>query len=95
MGDTGETAPTGRGRTQGGENVLQGGGPSNITVWFEDVGPFGGNGEEVRRSTHRVPQKEHGEASEADARQDMGDARGRISAGSGGNAVGDDILGRR
>ena len=74
MGETGDTALTGRSTTQGGVNVLQGSGPSNITVWFEDVGPFGGNGEEVRRSTQRVPQKEHGEASEADARQDMGDA---------------------
>ena len=34
MGETGETAPTGRGRTQGGVNVLQVSGPRNITIWF-------------------------------------------------------------
>ena len=45
MGETGDAAPTGRGRPQGGGNVLQGGGPCNNTVWSGDMGTFGGNGE--------------------------------------------------
>ena len=32
--ETGDTALTGRGRTQDGGNVLQGSDPRNITVWF-------------------------------------------------------------
>ena len=44
LGQTGDTDPTGRGRTKGGGNVLQGGGSIYITVWFGDVGPFFGNG---------------------------------------------------
>ena len=46
LGDTGDTAPTGRGRTKGSENVFQGGGPSNITVWFRNVDNFFSNGKE-------------------------------------------------
>ena len=70
-------------------NVLQGGGPSNTTVWFVHVGNFCGNGEGGRRGKHKLPQTDHGEASAADRRRDVGDARGGSSAGSGGNAVGD------
>ena len=43
MGETGDSASMGRDRPQVGVNVLQGGGPSNITVWLGDVGPFRGN----------------------------------------------------
>ena len=43
-GDTGDTALTGRGMPQGGGNFLQGGGTSNTTVWFGDVGTFSVNG---------------------------------------------------
>ena len=78
LGETGETALTGRGRPQGGGNVLQSGGSSNITVWLGDVGPYGGNGEEGRRVTHRLPQIDHGEASALDGRGDMGDYWGGI-----------------
>ena len=39
LGETGDTNLTVKVRPQGGGNVLQGGGPSNITVWFVDVGP--------------------------------------------------------
>ena len=53
------------------------------------MGPFGGNGEEFRRVTHRVPKIYHGEASAADRRQNVGYARGGSSAGSGGNVFGD------
>ena len=52
LGETGGTAPTGRGRTEGVGNFLQGGGAGNYTVWVGDVGPFGGNGEEGGRDTH-------------------------------------------
>ena len=45
LGETGDTAPTGRGRPQGGGNVLQGGGSSDTPVWVGDVGPFCSNGE--------------------------------------------------
>ena len=52
MGDTGDTDPTGRGRPQGGGNVLQGGGSRNTTVWVGYVGPSGRNVEEGGRDTH-------------------------------------------
>ena len=55
------------------------------------MGTFGGNGEECIRGTHRLHQKNHGEASAADRRRDVGDARGRSSVGRGRNAVGDDL----
>ena len=45
MGETRDTTTMGRGRTKGGGNVLQGGVPSDSTVWFVDVGPFSNNGE--------------------------------------------------
>ena len=85
LGDTGGTAPTVRGRTQGGGNILQVGGLSNITVWFGDVGPFGNNGEEGRIGTHRLPQTDHVEVSAANSRWDVGDAQGRSITGSGRN----------
>ena len=40
MGETRDTTTMGRGRTKGGGNVLQGGVPSDITVWFGDMGTF-------------------------------------------------------
>ena len=52
MRETGENATTGRGITQGGGNVLQGGGAGDPTVRFIDMGPFGGHGEECGRDTH-------------------------------------------
>ena len=54
--ETRDTSVTGRGGTQGGSNVLQGGGTRDITVLFGDVGPFGGNGEEYKKVTQRLPQ---------------------------------------
>ena len=89
--ETGDTALTGRGIPQGGGNVLQGSGSSDTTVWFGDVGPFGSNGEEGRRDTHRVPQTYHWEASVEVRRRDVGYARGGSIVGIRGNAVGDDL----
>ena len=91
MGDNGYTAPTGRGRPQVVGNVLQVVGPINITVWFGDVGTFGGNGEEGRKGTYRLPQADHREASAEDSRWDVGDSQGGSSTGSGRNEVGDDL----
>ena len=79
------------GRIQVGGNFLQDSGPSDINLWFGDVGPFGGNVEEGRRGTHRFPHTDHGEASAADRRREVGDAQGVSSAGSGRNAVGNDL----
>ena len=87
LGEAGDTATTRRVGPQGVENVLQGGGTSEITVWFGDLGPFGGNGEKGRRSTHDFSQTNHGEVSAADSRRDIGDALGRSSAGSGRNTA--------
>ena len=53
--DTGDTAPTRGGRTQGVRNFQQGGGAGNSTAWVRDVGPFGDNREECGRDTHWVP----------------------------------------
>ena len=91
LGETGNTALTGRGRSQDCDNCLQGSSPINTTVCFGDVGPFGRNVEEVRRFTYRAPQTDHGEAIATYNRQDVGDAWGRISAESGRNAVGNDL----
>ena len=52
LGDTGDTALTGRGITQGVGNVLQGGGAGYLTVRIGDVGDFGGNGEEGGMDAH-------------------------------------------
>ena len=50
LGGAGDTATNRKGGPQGIINVLQGGGTSNITVWFGELSPFGGNGEEsIRR----------------------------------------------
>ena len=91
LGETGNTASTGGGITQGVRNFIQGRGVGDSTVWVEDVGPFGNIGEEGGRDTHWVPSADHGEASEAVKRRDMGDAwGGRRTAGSG-NSVGEDL----
>ena len=55
--------------------MLQGGCPSDTTVWFGDLGPFDRNGEEGRKGIYRVPQKYHREVIVADRRQDVGDAQ--------------------
>ena len=60
LGETGDTALTGKGRPHGGNNFLQGGGSRNPTVWVIDVGPFGVNGEKVRGDTHGFPATDHG-----------------------------------
>ena len=54
--------------------IIHGVSPNNITLWFGDLGPFGGNVEEGRRGTYGLPQIDHKEASAAYSRQDMGDA---------------------
>ena len=76
MGGTGGTASTGRDRTQGVGNFLQGGGTSGSTVWVGDVGPFSINGKEGREVTHRVPATDHGEYIKVIRIRDMGDAEG-------------------
>ena len=91
MGETGDTAPKIRGRIQGGRNVLQGGGTSDITVWFGDVCLFVSNGEEGRRVTHRLTYTDNVGMGPADRIKDVGYARGGSSAGSGVNAVRDDL----
>ena len=49
LGETGDTALTGRGRTQGVGNFLRGGVAGDYTVWVGDVVTFGGNREEGGR----------------------------------------------
>ena len=55
------------------------------------MGNFGGNGEEGRRCSYRLPKIDHGEASAVNRRWDVGDARGGSSVRSGRNAVKNDI----
>ena len=55
------------------------------------MGIFGGNGEEVIRGIHRVPQIYHREASATDRRLNVGDAQGKSSAGNSENAISDDL----
>ena len=91
LGETGDTALTGRGRTQGVGNVLHGGGAGNPNVRVGDVGPFGGNRKEGGRDTHWVPSEYHEEVSAAGRIRDVGDARGGRSTVGIRNAVGDDL----
>ena len=99
LGETGDTALTGRGRTQCVRNFLQGGGAGNSNVWVGDVDTFGGNGEECGRDTHRFPLTYHGEAIMAVKRRDVGDALIRRRTGGSWNAVGTQLamtyIGRR
>ena len=88
LGETGDTAAAGGGRTQGVGNFLQGGGAGNSIVWVGDVVTFGVNDEEGRGHTHGVPGTDNREAREAIRRWDMGDAGGRRRTRGSGNAVG-------
>ena len=55
------------------------------------MGPFGGNVEEGRGDTYRVPETDHEDASKAVMRQGTADAgRGRRTRGSG-NTVDEDL----
>ena len=60
MGETGDTASTVEGRTQGVRNFLQGGSAGDFIVWVGEMVPFGVNGEEGRGDTHGVPASDHG-----------------------------------
>ena len=44
---------------------------SKFTVWFGDVGPFGGNGEEGVRGTHRFTHKYYREEITEDRRRGL------------------------
>ena len=91
MGETWYTATTGRVRTQGVGNVLQGGGAGNPTVRVGDMGTFGGHGEEGGRGTHWVPSEYHGEVSATVNRRSVGNTWGGRRTGGSGNAVVDDL----
>ena len=82
------SATTGRGRPQGGVNVIRSSITNNITVWFRDVGSFGRTERKVEERTTGSSDRSR-EARSAIRRQDVGDARGRKSAGVSRNAVGD------
>ena len=43
LGEVGEDVKMGRVGSQGGGNVLQGGGTGGTTFWIGDLGTFGGN----------------------------------------------------
>ena len=91
LGQAGYNDTTRRSVPQGIGNVLQDGVTSDITIWFRDLGPFGGNKKEGRRSTHIFSQTDHKEASAADSRWDMKDTQGGSSAVSGGNIFGNNL----
>ena len=86
-----DTALTIGDRTQGIGNVLHGGGAGNSTVWVEEEGPFGNNGEECGRYTHWVPLSDHREASEATKIRDIGDSWVKRCTGGSRNTVGGDL----
>ena len=81
----------GRGGYQGGRNVLQGGGTGGSNIWLRELGTFGGNVEKCRGHTQGFSEENHGEASVAENIRDMVDTQGGISAGRGGNSVGDEL----
>ena len=91
MGETGDTALKRENTTQGFGNFLQGGGAGDSIVWVGYVGPFGENGEEGRRDTHRISLSYHVEESEGNRRQDIGDAWGGRRTGCSRNTVGGDL----
>ena len=65
--------------------------PKVSIVWVIDVGTFVVNGKDGRRDTHRVPVTDHGKASEAIRRRDMGDAGGGWRTRGSRNPVGKDL----
>ena len=73
------------------EIFYRGGGAGNYIVWVGDVGPFGVNGEEEGGDTRGVTAADHGEASEAIRRGEMGDAGGGRHTGGSGNPVNTDL----
>ena len=91
LGDTGYTASTRGGITQGVGKFLQGGGAGDSTVWVGNMVSFGDNGEECGWDTHWVTLLNHREVSEAAKRQDMGDAWSGRRTRSSRNAVGEDL----
>ena len=91
LGETGDTASAGGGRTQSVGNFLQGSGAANSIVSIGDVLPFGVNSKDGRGYIHRVPATDQGEVSEAVRRRDMGDAGGRKRTVISGNAVNEDL----
>ena len=91
LGETGDTASTGGGRTQGVGNFLQGGDASDSIIWVGDVGPFGVNGKEGRGDTNGVPETDYGDVRKAVRRQDMVDSGGGRRTRGSGNAVGKDL----
>ena len=91
LGETGDTALTGGGITQGVGKFLQGGGAGDSIIWVRDVGLFGVNGEDGRGDTHRVPATDHGEDSEDIRSRNMGDAGGGSRKRVGGNLVDEDL----
>ena len=62
-------------------------GKYGTNFWDRDLDIFDVNGAEVRGETPRFSLKYHGEAGTEVSRQEMGDARGGSSAGSGRDAV--------
>ena len=55
------------------------------------MGHFGVNGKEGRGDTHGVPATDHGEASKAIRRREMGDARATRRTRGSSNPVGKDL----
>ena len=91
MGEVGETVKRGRGGSWSDGNVLQGGGTGSNNFWIGCLGNFGRDGEEGGGHTNGFSEEYHGEAVTAEGRQEMGDAKGRSGAGSGGNTFRDEL----
>ena len=91
IGETRDPASTGRERTHGVGNFLQGGGAGNSIELVRDMGPFGVNGKAGRGDTHTVPATDHREARDSIREQYMGDTGGGRRTRGSGNTVSKDL----
>ena len=91
LGEIGGFNKKGSGGLQSGGNVLQGSDTGSTPIWLRKLGTFGGNRENGGGETHQVYEAYHGEAGDADCRQDVGDSQGGSSLGSGRNPIDHDI----
>ena len=88
LGGVGEVTKKGRGGTQSGGNVIQGGETGGTPIWIIDLVNIGGDVEDGGGDSHQVSETNHGEEGVSEGRQYVGDSQSRSSVVSSGNPVG-------
>ena len=87
LGKVGGFFNMGKVKSQGGNNVLQGGGTGGTTFWIGYFVTFSGDGKEVGGHTCGFSEVDHGKVRAMKSRQEMGYNQGRSSGGSSGTSV--------